>query len=427
MSLLTSLFTGASGMSAHGSAIGVVGDNIANVSTTGFKRTRAAFADVLGGSLSGQRLGAGVRIGRLQTQFDQGTVQETGGMLDMAIRGDGYFVVRGNHNGQLANFYSRDGRFALDKTGTVVNSGGLKLQGYLIDPAGTRATAPSDLQLAGLSAPPVATTSADISLQLDSRSVPPTLPFNATDPSTYNYATTVTVYDSLGAPHAVQLFARANGAGAWAWHAMVDGGELAGGTAGTLTQIATGSLGFNTNGALATEAVTSSSADFLNATPGQAIAFDFGDAITTDAGTGRAGTTQSAAANSVLGVAIDGRPTGALVDLTIADDGTITGVFDNGDTRALAQVALAKFGAETGLTRAGDGLFAETSTSGQPLVDVAGAGGRGAISGGAIEASNVDLSEELVTLIAYQRAFSANTRTVTTADEMLAEVSNIKR
>ncbi|MBP9204787.1 MAG: flagellar hook protein FlgE [Kofleriaceae bacterium] len=429
MSLLTSLFTGASGMTAHGNAIGVVGDNIANVSTTGFKRTRAGFADVLGGNLGSQRLGAGVRSGVLQTQFEQGSVQQTGGMLDMAVRGDGYFVVSGNHNGQAANYYSRDGRFALDQSGYVVNPGGLRLQGYLIDPAGVRATAPSDLQLAGLSAPPVATTSAAMSVHLDSgaAAVPAATAFDPTDRNTFSYQTQATVYDSLGAAHDVQMFFRNNGGGAWEWHAMVDGGEVTGGTPGTLTEIATGTLGFDGAGALDTEVQTVSAANFIGANGPQAITFDFGDAITTDGGTGRVGTTQTAGEPSVIGLDIDGRATGALVDLTIADDGTITGVFDNGDTRELAQVALATFAADSGLTRAGDGLYAESSTSGQPLVDVAGSGGRGAISGGALEASNVDLSEELVTLIAYQRAFSANTRTVTTADEMLAEVANIKR
>ena len=209
MSLLTSLFTGASGMTAHGNAIGVVGDNIANVSTTGFKRTRAGFADVLGGNLGSQRLGAGVRSGVLQTQFEQGSVQQTGGMLDMAVRGDGYFVVSGNHNGQAANYYSRDGRFALDQSGYVVNPGGLRLQGYLIDPAGVRATAPSDLQLAGLSAPPVATTRANLTMQLDASETQPAAPFDPADPTSYNYTTSVTVYDSLGTAHQVQLYARA--------------------------------------------------------------------------------------------------------------------------------------------------------------------------------------------------------------------------
>ncbi|MBP6844681.1 MAG: flagellar hook-basal body complex protein, partial [Kofleriaceae bacterium] len=160
---------------------------------------------------------------------------------------------------------------------------------------------------------------------------------------------------------------------------------------------------------------------------GQAIAFDFGDAITTDGGTGRAGTTQPAGANAVVGLAIDGHGAGQLIDLHIADDGTIDGAFDNGDTRSLGRLALATFTDEQGLARAGDGLFTQTSTSGQPLIDAAATGGRGSISAGALEGSNVELGDELVTMIAYQRAFQANVKTVTTADEMLAEVAQIKR
>ena len=154
MSLLTSLFTGASGMGAHGAAIGVVGDNIANVSTIGFKRTRAGFADVLGGTLGSQRLGAGVRLGSIDTQFEQGSVQQTGGMLDVAIRGHGMFVVSGQHDGQTGQYYTRDGRLQLDNTGYLVDPRGLRVQGYAIDSAGAMATSISDLQLTGITSPP---------------------------------------------------------------------------------------------------------------------------------------------------------------------------------------------------------------------------------------------------------------------------------
>ncbi len=427
MSILTSLYTGASGMSAHGGAISIVGDNIANVSTFGYKRSRAAFADVLGGSLKGQRLGAGVRLGGVDQQFEQGAVQQTGGTLDLAIRGRGMFTVSGTHDGRAAQYYTRDGRFSLDNSGHVVDARGLRLQGYLVDPAGVAATAPGDLQLAGNASPPVATALANVSLNLDAAATPPAA-WDPTNPqATSNYATSATVYDSLGAPHRVDLYFRAQGAGAWEWHAMVDGGELTGGTAGTPTEIANGTVQFTPTGALDTEAMAASSADFLGATPGQAISFDFGDAITTDGGTGLAGSTQFAGSSAVNALDIDGHGFGQLVDVVVDEDGTISGIFDNGETRALARVALAVFGDEEGLVRAGDGLYAETSASGQPLLAAAATGGRGAISGGALEASNVELGDELVTLIAYQRAFQANVKTVTTADEMMSEISNLKR
>jgi flagellar hook protein FlgE len=426
MSITNSLYIGISGLQAHGDAISVVGDNIANASTIGYKRNRASFADMLGGELNAQRLGGGVRLSGTQTMWAQGTVTQTGNDLDLAVRGDGLFVVRGNHAGQNAQFYTRDGRFQLDDEGFVVNQHGLRLQGYAIDTAGTRALTPGDLALGTRQSPPVATTSASMTLNLDANApVPP--PWDPLDPNaTSSYATSQTVYDSLGAPHHVEVYFRSQGAGSWEFHAMVDGAELAGGTPGTATEIASGTLTFASSGALQSQTVAASSADFVNATPGQSIAFSFGDDIASG-GTGMGGTTQFAGPSTVTSVAIDGRGSGALTDIVIGDDGKIHGVFDNGDKIDLAQVALATFAADEGLSRLGDGLVAETAASGTPLIDIPGNGGRGSISSGALEASNVDLGQELVTLIAYQRAFQANAKTVTTADEMLAEINNLKR
>jgi flagellar hook protein FlgE len=425
VSILNSLYIGASGMNAHGGAIGVVGDNIANVSTIGYKRSRADFADVLGGSLGGRRLGSGVRLGGIDQQFDQGSLQQTGAALDLAIRGEGMFVVRGAHEGQDGTCFTRDGRFGLDEHGFVVDGRGLRLQGYLIDGAGATATSATDLDLASAESPPVATTTANLSFHLDPSE--PVVAWDPTDPAgTSSHQTTITVRDSLGNPRTVDLYFCKTADGAWDWHAMVDGGELQGGTAGTPTEIASGALAFDGNGALVSETPGPSSASFLGATPNQAIAFDFGDAIA-DGGTGRSGTTQTAGAFGVNGLDIDGRAAGKLIDVQVGDDGTVRGMYDNGDSHDIARVALALFAAEAELARAGDGLYVESAASGQPLVAAAGSGGRGAISGGALEGSNVDLGAELVTMIAYQRAFQANVKTVTTADEMLAEVAQIKR
>jgi flagellar hook protein FlgE len=425
MSITNSLYIGISGLQAHGEAISVVGDNIANASTVGYKRNRAEFSDVLGGQLDSQRLGGGVRLSGTQTMWDQGAVTQTGNPLDLAIRGGGMFVVKGNHGGQTAQYYTRDGRMHLDNQGFVVNQQGLRLQGFTIDPTGTRALAPSDLPLGARESPPAATTTANMTLNLDANAVTPPAwdPLNPN--TTSNYATSATVYDSLGAAHHVEVFFRSQGAGAWEYHAMVDGGELAGGVKGTLTEIGTGTLLFNSAGALQSQ-TTAGTANFVNATPGQAIAFTFGDDIASG-GTGLAGTTQFAGASAVNGLDIDGRAAGKLTDIVISDDGKIRGVFDNGDKIELAQVALADFANEQGLERAGDGLTVETAASGRPLIDVPGTGARGAVSAGAVEGSNVDLSNELVTLIAFQRAFQANAKTVTTADEMMQDINNLKR
>ena len=425
MSITNSLYIGVSGLMAHGDAISTVGDNIANTSTIGFKRSRASFNDLLGGELGGHRLGGGVFLGQNQTMWEQGAITQTGNPMDVGIRGGGMFVGRGSHGGRDGQYYTRDGRFQLDNLGYMVNQQGLRLQGYPIT-NGTRGTSVGDLQLGGRQSPPVPTSSAKMTLNLDANSTVPAA-WDPTNPNgTSSYATSITVTDSLGASHKVEVYFRNQGGGNFEWHAMVDGGELTGGTAGTPTEVASGTLSFDTTGKLAAQTTTASSASFLNAAPNQAIAFDFGDDLASG-GTGLEGTTSFAGTSSVTATDVDGRGFGNLVDLRINPDGTIQGVYDNGDDIQLAKLALADFTSPEGLDRQGDGLYAATAASGQALVDEAGTGARGSLVSGALESSNVDLGTELVTLIAYQRAFQANAKTVTTADEMMTEVTNLKR
>lgn len=415
MSITNSLYIGISGLMAHGDAISVVGDNIANASTVGYKRNRASFSDLLGGELGAQRLGGGVRLGGTQTMYDQGAITQTGNNMDLAISGGGMFVVKGNHGGHTGQYYTRDGRFQMDNKGFMVDQHGMRLQGYAIAPDGTRSTSIGDLAVGAKMSPPVPTSKSGMNLNLDSNAVTPTLPFDPANPNaTSNYATSQTVYDSLGNSHHVDMYFRNNGAGGWEYHAMVDGGELQGGTAGTPTEIGTGTMTFDATGKL-TAQTGSLTASFVNATAGQAITMDF------------TGTTSVAAANGINSIDTDGHSSGNLIDVSIGDDGKITGIYDNGDKIAIAQVALANFASEEGLERVGDGMMAASTASGQPLIDVAGTGSRGSLVAGALEASNVDLGTELVTLIAYQRAFQANAKTVTTADEMLSDVTNLKR
>ncbi len=426
MSITNNLYIGISGLLAHGDAIGIVGDNIANTSTVGFKRSRANFSDMLGGELGSQRLGGGVRLGGPQTMWDQGTIALTGNGMDAAINGGGMFVVKGNHGGRENQFYTRDGRFQLDNKGFVVDSHGLKLQGYAIDSAGNVGTAPGDLALGARQSAPVPTTNAKMTLNLDSNATAPAAFDPANPNTTSNYATSATVYDSLGKEHRVEVYFRSQGNGNWEWHAMADGGELAGGTPGQLTEVATGGMTFDPTGKLQTQTTTSSSASFVGAAPNQVVTFDFGDDIASG-GTGLGGTTQFSGVSAIAGLEIDGHGFGNLTDLSINEDGTITGIFDNGDRLELAKIALADFANLDGLERAGDGLISATAASGPALLDGAQTGARGSLVSGALEQSNVDLGTELVTLIAYQRAFQANSKTITTADEMMAEVANLKR
>lgn len=429
MSIWNNLYIGISGLSAHSTAISVVGDNIANVSTIGFKASRAGFSDVMGGMAGGSRLGGGVHMDGTQVSYGQGILQQTGGTLDMAVSGRGFFVMNGNHNGTPGTYYSRDGRFNLDTNGYIVNPEGLRLQGYGFDPTGVQGQLVGDLQLGALQSQPLATSGVNMSLNLDSNEEVGPAWVEATPEATSNFATSTTVYDSLGNGHSVQMYFRNAGNGQWEWHAMVDGAELTGGGNGNgvPTEFASGTLSFTTDGRLDIESTITSSANFLGAEQGQVINFDFGDALTTDQGTGLAGSTQYAGETAVTASTQDGFGFGSLVDVVVSENGTIEGLFSNGQRRPVARVALASFASEDGLSRESSQLFRETPASGQALVDAAGTGSRGSVFSGNLEASNVDLTNELVTLIAFQRAFQANVKTVQTADEMLSEVANLKR
>ncbi|HEY4243336.1 MAG TPA: flagellar hook protein FlgE [Kofleriaceae bacterium] len=426
MSITNSLYIGLSGLDAHSDAIGIVGDNIANASTIGFKSERATFSDLLGGQLGASRLGGGVMLGGQQTMWTQGAINQTGNPYDMAINGNGMFVVSGSHDGVPGNYYTRDGQFQMDNQGYVVDQSGMRLQGYTIDSNGVQSKTLGDLAIGARQSPAVATTSAKLSVNLDSGSAVSPAWDPANPSGTSAYSTSETVYDSLGAAHHVDVYFNNAGGGNWTYHAMVDGGELTGGTAGTPTEIASGTLTFNANGALQAQASTTSSASFINAAPNQAINFSFGDDIASG-GTGLVGSTQMSGTSAVSGVDVDGHGAGTLTGISVDPDGTIEGSYDNGDKRAIAKVALATVANEEGLVRVGDGLYQQSAESGAPVVDAAGTGGRGSISGGALEASNVDLGNELVTLIQYQRAFEANSKTITTADEMMQDVTNLVR
>lgn len=432
MSILSSMYAAAAGLGAHGNAIGVVSDNIANVDTIGFKASRGRFEDVLGSTVASGLLanvpGQGSRLAGVDAMFRQGALLSTGVATDLAIEGNGFFMVRGDFQGVDGSFFTRDGQFHLDANGHLVNPHGLDVQGYLADAQGNLGAALTDVIIPPTAnVPPRATTRTDIAVNLDAASVIPPA-FDPLNPSTTsNFSSSVTVYDSLGAAHNVDVYFRQAAPGSWEWHALVDGGELTGGTAGVATEIANGTLTYTTDGRLDTEAIGASTADFIGATPGQVITFDFGDAITTDGGTGMLGSTAYAAPSTLTALTQDGYASGSLAGITVAEDGRVTGAFTNGERRLLGQVALATFRNQNGLLRAGAGMYVSSDASGQALVGSAGSGGRGNISAGSLEQSTVDLAQEFVNLIAYQRGFQANSKAVRTADDMLSELVSMTR
>ncbi|HKP62501.1 MAG TPA: flagellar hook protein FlgE [Polyangiales bacterium] len=432
MSLVRSLNIGTSGIRANSEALSVTGDNIANVNTVGFKASRGVFQDILGRSVATfepiKGAGAGSRLAHVEQMWTQGSLVTTDTPTDLAIQGDGFFVMEGNLAGANGRYYTRAGQFHIDNTGHIVNTDNLRLQGYSADAQGVLGTTVQDLIVSQGTVPASATTATVVGVNLDANEVVPPLPFDVTAAQdTSNFSNNLTVYDSLGNAHELTMFYAKTGVNTWDWHALVDGGELTGGAPGVPTEGASGTLTFTTDGLLDTETTTASTWDFLNATPAQAITFDFGDSITTDAGTGLDGSTQYAAPNNTVRLQQDGYAAGSIAGISIANDGTITGVFSNGQQRAVGQVVTADFANVHGLERTGQGQWMQTLASGEALIGSADNSGRGAIVSGALEQSNVDLGTEFVNLITYQRGFQASSKVITTADEMYGELVNLKR
>ncbi|MBI4848404.1 MAG: flagellar hook protein FlgE [Nitrospirae bacterium] len=426
--MLTSLFTAVSGMNANGTALSVIGDNVANMNTTGFKSSRASFGDILSQQIGTSQIGRGVEISAVTPQFTQGSFENSANVLDLAVDGDGLFIV-GDATG---TFYTRAGQFNLDKEGYVVNPNGMRLKGYLYSASGTASSGLGDINLSALNSAPNASADVTISANLDSRSTIPAA-FDVTDPNTTsNFSSSITVYDSLGNGHVVDIYfrksAEAATGNAWQWFAVVNGADSASGN----TEIqANGTLGFDNNGALDTEsAITYPTGGFDfngGAAADQTIGFDFGTSITTDGGIGLDGTTQYGSESATVFQSQDGYSSGSLRSITISQDGVMTGIFTNGQTRGVGQIALAKFLSPTELTKMGKNLYAESTDSGQPVISVPGTSGTGQVMSNTLELSNVDLAEEFVKMIISQRGFQANSRIVSTSDELMQELVNLKR
>jgi flagellar hook protein FlgE len=343
--------------------------------------------------------------------FTQGSFQTTSSGLDVAIDGEGFFMV---NNGATA--YTRAGNFQLDQNGNVVTPSGAILQGYLADPTtGLITGAIGNLQLLGTPVPAVATANGTLAVNLDASATAAaawTFAAGATPPAAaqYNNSTSVTVYDSLGGAHQVGVYVANTGSNAWTAHYVYQD------AAGTYTEAGTQAMTFNADGTLATGASSG------------ALAFAWGNGSAAGSSTfDLTGTTQFAAAFSVSAISQDGYASGTLKNVLIADDGVVTGVFTNGQTRNLAQLALARFIAPTGLTKLGNNLYAQSSTSGQPIVGAPETSGLGRTLSDTLELSNVDIAEEFTNLISAQRGFQANTKIITTTDELLNLLISIKQ
>lgn len=427
--MLTSLFTAVTGMNANGTALSVIGDNVANMNTTGFKSSRASFGDILSQSIGSSQIGRGSMLTSVAPEFTQGAFENTANVLDMAIDGDGLFIV---HDAS-GTYYTRAGQFSVDKNGFVVNPTGQRLQGYLYTATGLATSGLGDIDVSSMNSAPNATATVNITANLDSRETIPAA-FDITDPNgTSNYSSSITVFDSLGNGHLVNIYFRKSAETAtgntWEWYGVVGASDSASGAVEIQAQ---GTIDFTNNGELDTESaivypLASGGFDFNGgAALGQAISLDFGTSIT-EGGNGLGGTTQFGSASSTIFQSQDGYAPGDLKNITIDQDGTMTGIFTNGQTRSIAQIALAKFLAPTELTKMGKNLYAESYDSGQPIISIPGTSGTGTVLSNTLEQSNVDLAEEFVKMILSQRGFQANSRVISASDELMVELVNLKR
>ncbi len=397
-----------SGLDAASNELNVIGNNIANSATTGFKRSRAEFQDVFAVSSTGgasNATGRGVDTARIAQQFEQGNVSFTDNALDLAISGEGFFMM--NNNGE--RLYSRDGAFGLDRDGYIVNSSNHQLMAFGADTAGNISGALQPLQLSQANNPPQASTGVIIGANFDANAVPPVVAvFNPLDSNSYNETTALNIFDSQGGSHLMQMyFVRDSAVNTWQMHSYVDGTVV--GTPNTIVFDGAGILQTPASGQFTLPAFTpSAGVNPINLTSTISSSTMFG------------------APFGVSKLTQDGYTTGSLAGIDIDSEGVILARFTNGQSAIQGQVGLANFPNPQGLRPLGGNAWSETFASGVVLEGKPGTASLGLIQGGALEDSNVDLSAELVALIIAQRNFQANTEVIQTADAVTQSVINIR-
>jgi flagellar hook protein FlgE len=427
MGILSSLYTGVSGMTAQGEALGVIGDNIANANTIGFKASRAEFQDIISknlkGILGGNQIGRGVKIGAVNPILSQGNVDATEKVTDLAISGDGYFKVKGSDG----ESFTRDGSFHFDREGYLVTNDNQRVQGFTADEKGNIVNKTADIKFPRALTPAKATKELKMDLNLDSR-MEATKKFDPKDPyTTSHYSTGIEMYDSQGNKHLVSFFFNKTADRQWDYKGLVDGKEVTGGEDGKMSQVCAGKLDFTVDGKLNSQEQTDSSFNFKGgALQGQQVKLNFGDAIKAG-GKGLDGTKQYGKNSDLISWNQDGAAAGTITGLSFNDDGVLTAVYSNGQAADLAQIALAKFENPEAMFKVGNNRLKESRDSGAASLGGPGAAGRGKLFAKSLERSTVDLATEFVNMIQNQRGFQANAKTITTTDELLNEVIQLKR
>jgi flagellar hook protein FlgE len=455
MPISQALYTGVTGLSANADGMAVIANNIANANAKGFKRDRAEFEDMLSMDLQSgagaAQIGRGARLRNVRTIHSQGGLAVTDILTDLAIQGQGFFVLS-NPNTEVqesaGKFYTRVGAFMFDKNGYLADSAGGRVQGYSVNEKGSLSTRLSDIRIETNSIPPNGTQKLTLDINLDARiktfeqmgteKNDPDLAattFNIADPeATSHFNNTTTIFDSYGAAHQMTVFFERvqaeDGEIQWDWHGAIDGKESLDPPedGAALVEVVKGSIKFDNNGLLLKEEFDESmEINFAGgAKLGQKIELDFGKSL--DEGGKGVGASTAIASKSITNFhAQDGYEAGNIKSLQIDMDGQIRGIYTNGLVRTLGAVAVASFENQDGMMKAGRNQFYATIESGPPKIGMAQSGTRGSIFASSLEESNVDLATEFVNMIVTQRGFQANSRSITTTDTMIEEIVNLKR
>ncbi|WP_426445104.1 flagellar hook protein FlgE [Siccibacter colletis] len=403
-----------SGLNAASTNLDVIGNNIANSATYGFKSGSVSFADMFAGS----KAGLGVKVAGITQDFGDGVTTNTGRKLDVAISQNGFFRLVDTNGGV---FYSRNGQFKVDQNSNLVNMQGMSVTGY--PAAGTPPTIqqgadPIALTIPTGQMPASATNSAQLVMNLNSSDdIPTQTPFDPANSDTFNKSVPLTVYDSLGNDHNVKLYYVKTGANTWDVYNMDTSVTTTAPTAPLTTLTFTQSGALDTVAGAVPAGSTQISIPMASLNGSAAGAFNLSFAGSTQQNTG---------ANTLLSSNQNGYKPGDLVGYDINDDGTIVGNYSNDQKQLLGQIVLAGFANPEGLTSQGDNVWAATTASGVELLGSAGTGNLGKLTSGALEASNVDLSKELVNMIVAQRNYQSNAQTIKTQDSILNTLVNLR-
>ena len=415
-----------SGINAAAQELRIIGNNVSNASTTGFKQSRANFADVYAASSSGgtaNAIGAGVRLASVDQLFTQGNIGFTDSKLDMAINGGGFFILEDNGS----KVYSRSGQFQADRDGFIVNSNDQKMIVNVADENGIITGAAGPLRLDSSNIPPSSTRLIEVAVNLDSSQVPPTtFPFDPERPSSFTHSTSLTVYDSLGTPHLTSMYyVKTAIPNQWELHTFVDGQHLKGPkdpatglfNPDLIKFDGAGGLSHINNVAVPPGKISFSALDTGSGADPMELTVDLQGAVPI---------TQFGGSFTVNSIKQNGYTSGRLTGIDIDDTGIVRARFTNGQNRTLGQVTLANFSNPNGLRQLGETNWAESFDSGPALIGTPGSGSLGLIQSGALEGSNVDLTGQLVNMITAQRNFQANAQVISTADAVTQTVINIR-